>query len=758
MATTNKKKEDNGVIKVTCSVEAIRYYKDQFGIIMCSIDEILEGAPKLDKTGYVIFKGNMPEPVKGNMYNITAEYVEDPKYGDQYNILTMFSAIVFKENDVVGQKKFLASIFTQGQIESMYEALDNPFNVLKDGNAIELIKVKGCALKTANRWISKFNQNFYIGKIYTELEEYNLTNNMIQKLMERYKSPDLVVEKVKNNPYVLCNEVKGIGWKTADKIAMDGGLDEYSPVRIGAYMIHYLDECGENGNSWITPDELMGAILEELGDDTPDANITQAIHDLENRLWWDNEKTKIGLKKYFSIEQKIAEELIRLRNAQSDIKYDNWQDTIARMERRQGWEFTEEQKQGVETGLKSNVTVITGSGGTGKTTVVGGILEVLKNYSFAQCSLSGRAASRLSEVTGAEGYTIHRLLGYPKGDKNGFVFHDENPLDQDIIIIDEISMIDAFLFYHLLRAIKSGAKVFLLGDPGQLESIGSGSVAYDMIQSDEIPTVTLTKIHRQAAKSAIITESIKVRNGQQLINKDWVGTEIRGELQDLILNCYSDASNTFYEIMKTFSIDCAKERFNIMDTQVIVPIKSRGNACTYELNNAIQEIYNPKNKNKKEITAFTQGKPYILREGDKVINVVNNYKTDPAIYNGNIGIIKKIGWNEVGEDIMIIDFMGIGEVELLKDYWNNIELAYAITCHKSQGSEFPHVIFGIDFSAYALLSREMVYTGITRARKKCTLIAQSGALRMAVSKEGVSIKQTHLQQCLYDVAHPKLIF
>lgn len=752
-AKNNKEK-----IKVTCSVERVRFYKDQFGIIICSVDRIKEGTPHFDKDGTLIFKGVMPQPIVGNMYDIVAEYVEDPKWGGQYNISCMFSAITFKEDDKIGQKKFLASIFTPLQVKNMYDVLSDPFLVFKEENVQELVKVRGCKLDTAIKWINKFKKNYYIGKIYTELEQFNLTDNMIKKLIERYSSPDLVIEKVKNNPYVLCNEVNGIGWKTADKIALDGGLDLYSPKRIGAYMVYYLDFRGENGDSWITPDELLGAVLEEIGDDAPDANISKAIQDLGEKLWWDKEKTKIGLKKYYNIELKIAEELIRLRDAESTIKYDNWEDTIKYMEFRQGWNFTEEQKEGIAIGLKNNVTVITGSGGTGKSSLVAGILEVLKNYSFAQCALSGRAASRLSEITETEGYTIHRLLGFPSGDKNGFTYHEENPLSQDIIIVDEISMIDGFLFYNLLRAIKSGAKVFLLGDPGQLESIGCANVAFDIINSKEIPTVMLTQIHRQAAKSAIITESIKVRKGIQLIEKEWTGIETRGELQDLTLNCYSDASNTYYEIMKEFAIDMATDDFHILDTQIIVPIKNRGVACTYELNNAVQELYNPEDKKKQSTIIYAQGKPYSLREGDKVINTSNNYKTNPAIYNGNIGIIKKFDINEEDEDVMIIDFVGIGEVVLSKEFWNNIELAYAITTHKSQGSEFKHVVFGIDFSSYSLLSREMVYTGITRARKKCTLIAQTGALRMAICKAGVNIKQTHLQQCLYNVAHPKLIF
>lgn len=750
---------DKDIIKVTCSVERIRFYKNEWGIIECSINQCKSGEIKTDKNGIVIFKGVMPQLQEKNLYNITAEYVEDAKYGGQYNILSIFTALDFGTRDPEGQKKFLSSIYTPLQVTNMYEALDNPFKALQDKDVQSLIKIRGCGMDTADRWIRKFEQHIGEARIYTELEDYNLTTNMIKRLMERYKSPDLVIEKVKNNPYVLCNEVKGIGWKTADKIALEGGIGEFSVKRIGAYIVHYLDQSGENGCSWITPDELMGAILEGIGEEVPDANVTEAIHELGEELWWDDDKSKIGLRKYFNIEEKIAKELIRIRDAETKITYSDWEDTIKHLEHRQGWQYTDEQKDGVKAVLDNNIAVVQGLAGTGKSTLVSAMIEVLRNYSYVQCALSGRASSRMSEITGQEGYTIHRLLGYPLGDKQGFEFHDENPLSYDIYILDEISMVDAYLFYYLLRAIPDGAKLVCLGDPGQLESIGCGNIAHDMINSAEIPTVTLTKIHRQAAKSAIITESIKIRNGQQIIEKDWVGTDTRGELQDLYIDCYSDKTNTFYKIVQAFSSLMAQKDFNIMETQIIVPIRNNGSACTYEINNSIQELYNPEDPSKREHNGFSNGKPYILREGDKVMNVVNNYKTSPPIYNGNIGIIRTIYYDEdLDEEIMIIDFKGIGEVKVPKDAWNNIELGYAITVHKSQGDQANHIIFGIDFTSYSLLTREMIYTGITRAKKKCNLIAQTGALRMAISKEGVSKKQTHLQQCLYDVAHPKLIF
>ena len=711
-------------VKVKASVEGIRFYRDQWGIIVCSIDKVIKGDFIGDKNG-MIFKGTMPEPSLGATYIIIADYVDDPKWGEQYNIKSIYSDISFDKDDKKGRFKFLCTLFTPSQIEAMYSVYDDPFAVLDAEDVEKLVQIKGCGIKTADNWIRKFKKHINIARIFVELEDYNLTNNMIKRLMNRYNSPDLVIEKVKTNPYILVNEVDGIGWKKADEIA------------------------------------LAGNIKPDLGEEIPDENITTAIRELGDRLWWNEDKDKIGLSRYYRIEHDVAEELIRIRNAESNIYCDDWKMKIEHLERTQGWEFTDEQMHGIEEVLKNNVIVIHGLAGSGKTSAVSGVLEVLNHYSSVMCALSGRAASRMSEITGKTGFTIHRLLGYPKGanEYQGFEFNQDNKLPYNIYILDEISMVDAKLFYYLLRAIPDGAKLICLGDSGQLESIGCGNIAYDMIHSSEIPTVELTKIHRQAAKSAIITQSIAVRNGKQIIDKDWAGVETRGELQDLELHCYSDKSNTFYNVMEIFSRLMAQKDFDIMDSQIIVPIKTKGDSCTYNINNTVQELYNPSAKNKEEITRFSNEKPFIIREGDKVINTINNYRLPTPIYNGNIGIVKSIWYSEEADSrIMTIDFIGIGNVDVPEDCWIGIELGYAITVHKYQGSQSKNVIFGLDFTAYSLLTRELVYTGITRAQKKCYLVCQTGALRFATAQQSVSNKQTHLQDCLYEIAHPKLIF
>ena len=534
---------EGDILKCQIEVNKVRYFSDKgnFGIVVGKPINIEEGTPALNN-GLAVFKGTMPQPIEHNIYQIVAVEVVDPKWGIQYQLKKMYTNIVLDQNDEVGKRTYLETLFTEKQVETMYKDSCDPYKALLNRDAETLTKIKGCGFKTAIKWINKFHENYDKARIFVELKDYEVSAKIADKLLQHYDSPDIVIEKVKKNPYSLM-DVGGMGWKRCDELALKGGMTPYCKERVEAFVKYYLDMMAQNGFTYVySNSQLMDAIIEQFGDDIPDEPIMEAMQTLNNRLWWSEDHQTLGLKKYVGLEEKIAKELIRIRDGENGFKYDNWENTIKQMESDQGWEYTEQQWEGIQLALKNQVCVITGGAGTGKSSIVTGMLAVLKDYSFAQCALAGRAAARLSEITHQEGYTIHRLLGYNPNSKTGktFAFDEESPLPQNIIILDEISMVDGLLFYQLIRAIPTGAKLIMLGDVGQLESIGCSNIAHDMIQSPEIPSIELTKIHRQATTSAIVTESVKVRQGEQVIPKDWVGIETRGELQDLTYDCYSD--------------------------------------------------------------------------------------------------------------------------------------------------------------------------------------------------------------------------
>lgn len=753
---------EGDVIKATIEVDRQVFHNgDDWGIYSVLVDEVISDyKPVTDYKNRITIKGNMPELKLGELYNLIAKEVDDNRYGLQYDVKAIFAKVQIDETDSDSKKRYLAKLYTESQVKAMYEALDDPFDALKNENLTDLVNVKGCGVKTATIWCDKFKKHYSYAKIYLQLEEYDLSFNMIKRLMNRYNNPDLVISKVKNNPYTL-SEVNGIGWKKADELAQKGGMLQFCVERISAFIIYYLTMAGNNGRSYISSQELMDAIIENIGEKVPDLKVTDAVRSLGKRIWSNEDKTLIGLRSFYNLELGIATEFKRLLEAPNKFEYGNWESVVKRIEQQQGWDYTDEQIDGIKTTLENNVVIIQGYSGTGKSTITNAITTILKQYPRALAALAGRAGARLAEITGETGFTIHRLLGFPNrnsSDDHMFAYNEDNPLPYDIIIIDEVSMIGGRLFYDLLKAIPTGSKLIMLGDCGQLPAIGECNVASDIINSPHIPTISLTKIHRQAAKSAIITDSIRLRTGKQIIEKDWVGLETRGELQDFTIDAYSDKTNTYYKVMQHFSNELTKVN-SILDLQVIAPTRSIGDASVYSLNNSIQELYNPSNRNKSQISCITNGKPFIIREGDKVINRKNNYKVlsddgeHMGLFNGDIGIVRKIEGNN-----MIVDFVDKGRYFLTSDVVSNLELAYAITCHSFQGSQAERVIVAFDYSSYILLSREWVYTAITRAQKHCTLVCQNAALRYATMNESISDKTTHLTGCLEEVFDKTLKF
>lgn len=753
-ATTNSDSSKEVTCKIGCAQQ--RYYNSEnnYGIYVVVPDlASLEESIPMNDDGTISVKGYMMPLDYNKTYQFTGVSQPVDQYGVSYIVESVVEDLHFDVSNRDGQKEFLKSVFTEKQVEAMYDALIDPFKAFMEHKAEQLIQIKGCKLNTVSRWMDKFDDTLPMYKLFTELPEFKFTYKQMQNIIQHWNGVDLAVTKIRENPYSLL-QISGFGWKRVDDLIQKKSPDPYNMNRVQAFVRYYLDSCGQNGDSYISSQELIDAMVNNLGEDIPDMTILESVKELESKeiVWFSVDRQNVGLMKYHKIAERLATEIKRIMNGKNGFEHDNWRDKLKHIENIQGWNYTSEQIEGIRKALENNFSIIIGSAGTGKSSTVAGVLEILKGYRCVSVALAGKAAEHVAQISNGAGSTIHRLLGYPLGDKEtqGFVYHRDNPLDVDIIIIDEISMINANLFYYLLRAVADNKKVICLGDTGQLESIGEGAVARDMIESGVIPVTTLNEIHRQAKKSGIITESIKVRHGKSPLAKDALGQFTFGELQDLVFDTYNDKANTFSTVMKHFVEDLALENNNIMNVQVLVPIKERGDASVWKLNQTIQEIYNPSSKDKPEIVVNYGGYAGILRLGDKVICTRNNHKMiNPdteekvSVFNGNVGIVEA-----VGEDYIVVDFEGIGAVEVPKKFLQTIDLAYAITVHKEQGSSAKRIIFGFDFTSYALLSRQLVYTGITRAEKHCTICCDIRALQYACKNDAVTTKRTHLKEIL----------
>ena len=684
-----KQNQDDIMIKCKCRLSKQMFPKNKivgngdFGIISVTVLDTLQGEPQINKWGTITLTGCMCEINDDEIYVIIGKEIENEKYGIQYQIV--FMCIDVKLTNREDQFIFLEKVLPEKQCVELFKAFENPIEVLENKDIQALTSVKGIGVPTALKLIERYENSKDYSEAYVKLDRFGLTKNKIDKLVDYYGSPHIVISKIEENPYILIDEVDGIGWDTADDMALQGGLGEYSLIRTKAYVKYYLYEEANMGNTWVDIDNLLNAVDGAIGYDLPQETLSQALREMnESKIIWTNEdRDKVGLLRYYNLENNVAKELIRLNEAENCFKFEGWQDKIKKLEERQKWEFTEEQIEGIQAILENQVVMIIGGAGNGKSSTVAGMLEVFKsNYSFAQTALSGRASCNLSEITGEDGYTIHRLLGY--NPESGFVYNKDNPLHIDICILDEISMVGADIYYKLIQALKTGSKLVMLGDKHQLEAIGIGNIMFDMIESDCIKVVELTKIHRQAEKSAIITNSIKIKDKEHIVDKNFTGTEIRGELQDLELDIYKNKDTTHRRIVEHFK-ELLPQTENIFDIQVIVPMKERGKASAYYLNNLLQEIVINTNTNQYISVGENSKYPFKIYIGDKVLNNKNNYKTlddnanETPIFNGDLGIVVDM---DIYRRTLIVDFNNKGIIYIPKSHLNKITLGYAMTCHK----------------------------------------------------------------------------
>ena len=773
--------EEEKILKIECTLDRIFYPKyakkvdsGEFAIFSAIVTKRLENC---DEDLYSIkLKGNTCTLEYGTTYKVFCKLSESHEiYGDTYELVYISKCIDISSKDK--QKEFLKNVLNENLVDKLFDEYDDVIKLLEERDVKSLMKIKGIGNQVALKMIDEYEESKDYSSIYMELGQLGLTHTFIKKLVDFYHSPDTVIDVVRNNPYDLVR-VDGVGFKKADEVACKVGIGQYDIRRIKGFLLHHLNEQGEAGKSYLNYQELMKALYDTLGfvpEEVVNATAKQMI-DNEDVVVLEN-GTKIALKRFYDLEKNIMNELLRLQigrikviesdtdEFESELHKDyipksfnigNWETIIQRVEEKQGFTFTDEQKAAIKLSLDNHVMALTGLAGAGKTSTANGICSLYDNYNILACALSGKASVRITEATGLPASTIHRALGYQNGQ---FMFNKDNKLAVDIVLIDEATMINGTLFLSLLEAIPTGAKVIIMGDVQQLTPIGNCQVFADILDSNVLPVVKLTKPHRQALMSGIIPTSIKVANQEQIFGNNFEGNEILGELKDMELDITSSKESMSDTIINHFQTEMAKYN-DIMEVQVCVPMRLKGELSCYNLNTKIQNIYNPKFNDSKEIEILLEKKnedtkKYLIRVGDKVLNTKNNYKctnvegdTTP-VFNGNIGIVKGIEDN----GYCTIDFVGIGEVVFSKTDSKNLELAYACTVHKMQGSGFTSTIVGMDTGSFIMNNSELLYTAITRAKKYCVLVGNNYAISKAIQTKEVKTKQTFLRDMLLENAY-----
>ena len=719
---------------------------DDWQVVRVKVLAQLDREPKIPKEITIV--GEMLCMDEDSTYEVMAEKTINEKYGENYEVKSMREVREFNTNRQ--KKEFLSIFLSTKQIDMLYKLSDNPIELLENKDVDTLCKAKGIGPSTANRMIDRYYECKDYGVVYQKMiTNYGLSMTMINRIISYYKdSPDLALAKLQENPYNMT-DVDGIGFLKADEIALNSGMDKLDSRRIKAYILYYLEELGNsNGHSYAYYDEIIDHVEEYLGAEVKQDDIDENIQELinEKKLYFKDTEDNliIALKRVYDTEKSISEHLKRIINGHNNIDLDenSIDDLLIPQEKKQGWSFTERQKQGIKEIIKHNIVVIRGYGGTGKSSTVAGVLSCLDSfYTFKQCALSGKASVNLRDITGQDGSTIHTLLGYIPG--SGFRHNEENPLSTDMVILDEASMPDIYLFNALLKAIPTGAKLILLGDTNQLEAIGVGNILFDIIDSGTIPVVTFDEIHRQSAKSGIIPFSIDIAKGITHFKDGWYGEQTLGEIKDftVIGYQYKKDENTqrpsLEYVLNSFRKLYKECNGDISQIAVIVPTKV-GNAGCNMINKLIQDYVLPSENHRGD---FIEVNGVRIYKGDKVINTKNNYEVQPNIFNGNMGEVVYVN-SEEGK--LVIDFYNIGEVEIDGKALQSIELGYAITTHKSQGSTLPYVVSCIDYSHYVMLNRQQVYTMITRAKKKEIFIFETRALNRAIKTNNVVNKRTFL--------------
>lgn len=703
-------------LEFDCIIENVVYSNPENGYTICEVSSKEEG--QFYAVGY------MPTIREGERALLTGEWVTHHDYGEQFKVELYSTVMPSEETAII---KYLSSGIIKGVREAtakkLYEAFgDTVFDVLTN-EPDAIAKLKGIGKERAYTMCKSFNEQRSVQNIVMFLQQYNITANTAIKIHKIFGSDS--VEIIKKNPYALASSVEGISFKTADAIAFNLGIPKNSPERLACAVIYYLrDAAYTNGHTYMPRELLCEHMQYNLGITQIEAENAIAELIAEREIVCDTiENTDVlYLFSTYHEEKYIAKRIIEMSQSESKfiVSEEIAEQEIDEFEKKNGVVLANNQREAVVTALCGGIMVLTGGPGTGKTTTINAIITIMENLNIkvSLAAPTGRAAKRMAQLTGREAKTVHRLLGAQvSGNTHIFTRNEEDPLESDVIILDEVSMVDTALMAAFLRAVKPGGKVILSGDSDQLPSVGAGNVLHDIIESNAVRSVMLTDIFRQSEESLIIVNAHKINSG------------ILPELRDRTKDFFFMQRLTPLEVCDTVKALYKKrlpDSYGInplTDIQVLAPTK-KGITGTVELNRVLQESINPPDKTKRE---YIYGKS-IFREGDKVMQTRNDYDMEyedddgekgMGIYNGDIGVINSIHQDD---KYMIITFDDGKTVEYPFSSLDELDLAYAITVHKSQGSEFSYVIMPVASYIPLLMTRNLFYTAITRAKKMVILV------------------------------------
>ncbi|MFR8870687.1 ATP-dependent RecD-like DNA helicase [Paraclostridium sordellii] len=699
----------------------------------------------------VVIVGCMPTLTVGESIEVEGKWVNHKTYGTQFEVSSFMPVT---PSSIEGIYVYLSSGMIKGIGEKMAKRIIDKFGVdtldIIQNSPHRLSEVEGIGSKKIEQIAKSYEDNRELRNIIMQLSPYGITPNLCLKIYKKYKNK--AVDVISRNPYKLAEDVRGIGFKVADKIAENLGIDKLSKDRIMQGILYSLNQSLASGHTYLPKDilvqessKLLGVEKEYILDCILGLAYDQKIH-IEKGL---GHEDHIYLIPYYLSENGVCKQIIKL--AQSDFKDLNIdvEKEIEKVEEETGIKLANNQVLAVKEAIKSGLVVITGGPGTGKTTTINTIIKVFENneQEVLLAAPTGRAAKRMSETSNKEAKTIHRLLemGYAT-DSEELVFlkDEEDPIKADVVIVDEVSMVDIVLMYSLLKAIKPGTRVILVGDSDQLPSVGAGNVLKDIIDSEVINIVRLNEIFRQAQESMIVVNAHRINQGLPLhLNvkgKDFffIKKNTNEEILKEIVGLVSTRLPKFYNLDK------------LKDIQVLAPMR-KGDLGVANLNIELQKYLNKEEKYKVEETLQKR----IFRVGDKVMQIKNNYtkkwetedksESGEGIYNGDIGYIYHI---DKENKIIYVLFDQTKIVSYEYSELDELDHSFCTTIHKSQGSEFPAIVIPVTWAPPMLLNRNLLYTAVTRAKKLVVLVGDVKYLEYMIRNNKTNDRHSNLSKKL----------